>query len=257
MADGVRPEQVEAELDTIATQLAEAYPDTNGRVRMWVQPMMQRTLGGISSTMAFLLVVVGLVLLIACANVASMLLARGMNRSGEFAIRASMGAGRRRLARQLLTESLLLAIIGGMTGVAMAYWGVDALKAVLPDSVPRVAGVALLLIVAGTYGVVSYAVSQRTQEIGVRMTLGADKAGVRRLFLARVAVLFGFGLAIGALGALASASMTRSMVFGISALSPVHMLGAAVVMIVVALGATLVPVRRATGVDPLVALRSD
>ncbi len=593
MADDVSPEQVEAELDIIATQLAEAYPDSNARVRMWIQPMMERTLGGISSALVFLLVIVGLVLLIACANVASMLLARGMNRSGEFAIRASMGAGRRRLARQLLTESLLLATIGGITGVVMAYWGVDALKAVLPDSVPRAEGIgvnlqvlwfasavtvitgllvglapslfasrtnlaaviktgrasrgggagrnrflsglvavqlglgfvlvnsalvmavsygnvmnqptnfqedvlvasislqgpeysepnqrrtywdqvlervralpgvtdagitsklplqggsnggvlvrdqvfdpeaqytlveysfiseqyleamgigllagrtfdrrdmqasavyagqdsviaevplvinramaeglwpesdalgemvrpyssepqwqgrvvgivadvrqwgperdplpemyfphtaevwgsiwgnlilkagadpeslvsaiqeavhqidaeipiatpftmsrivhdttagrrfsmllvalfaatALLLIVAGTYGVVSYAISQRTHEIGVRMTLGADRARVMRLFFTRVALLFGVGLVIGVLGAVAASMVTRSMVFGISALSPLHMAGAAGVMILVALAATLVPVMKATGVDPLEALR--
>jgi len=141
MADGVGPEEVEAELNLIAGRLAEAFPDTNSRIRMWVQPMMERTLGGISSALVYLLVVVGLVLLIACANVASMLLARGMNRSGEFAIRASVGAGRRRLARQLLTESLLLATIGGIAGVLFAYWGVGALKAVLPDSVPRAAEV--------------------------------------------------------------------------------------------------------------------
>ena len=595
MADGVSPEQVEAELDIIAAQLAEAYPDSNARVRMWIQPMMQRTLGGISSALIFLLIIVGLVLLIACANVASMLLARGMNRAGEFAIRASMGAGRRRLARQLLTESLLLATIGGIAGVVMAFWGVDALKAVLPDSVPRAAGIgvnskvlwfavaataitgllvgfapslfasrtnlaaviktgratrgggtgrnrflsglvavqlglgfvlvnaalvmavsygnvmnqpsnfqedvlvasislqgpdylepdqrrtfwdqtlegiralpgvmetgittklplqggsnggvlvrdqvfdpevqynlveysfvseryleamgiglltgrtfdqgdmqaaavyagqdsvvanlplvinramaeelwpesnalgemvrpfssdpqwqgrvvgivenvrqwgperdplpemyfphtaetwgpiwgnltvkaggdplalssaiqeavhqidaeipvataftmarivrdttagrrfsmllvalfaatALLLIVAGTYGVVSYTISQRTHEIGVRMTLGADKAKVMRLFLTRVALLFGVGLAIGILGAFAASTVTRSMVFGISALSPLHMAGAAGVMIMVALSATFLPVRRATKVDPLNALRTD
>ena len=596
MAEGVIPEGVEAELNLIAGQLAEAYPDTNSRIRMWVQPMMERTLGGISSALVYLLVVVGLVLLIACANVASMLLARGMNRSGEFAVRASVGAGRRRLARQLLTESLLLATIGGIAGVMLAYWGVGALKAVLPDSVPRAAEVgvngpvlgfalaatlltgllvgiapslfasrtnlaevikaggrasrgggagrnrflsglvaaqmglgfvlvnaalimavsyrnvihqptnfeeeaivasvslqspdypepeqrqlfwdqvlenvraipgvaeagitsklplqggsnggilvrdmvfdptvqdylaeysfisemylesmgigllagrtfdhgdmlaaaayagqdsilanvpliinrtmaeqlwpesdalgalvrpytsdptwngrvvgivddvrqwgpereplpeiyfphttefwgpirgnlavraeaspqalaiqvqdavhqvdasipvtapftmsriirdttagrrfsmmlvalfavtALLLIVAGTYGVISYAVSQRTHEIGIRMTLGADKTGVMYLFLMRITVLFGIGLILGVLGAWAATKLTRSMVYGISALSPLHMAGAAGVMILVALFATLIPVIRATNVDPLEALHTD
>ncbi len=595
MADGVSPEEVEAELDIIATQLAEAYPDSNARVRMWIQPMMQRTLGGISSTLVFLLVIVGLVLLIACANVAGMLLARGLNRSGEFAIRASLGAGKRRLSRQLLTESLLLAAVGGAAGVILAYWGVDALKAVLPDSIPRsdeigvngqvlgfavavtvitgllvgfapslfasrtdlaeviktgrstrgggagssrflsglvatqlglgfvlvnaalvmavsyrnvigqpsnfqenvlvssialqgpmyqevegrrafwtqvlertraipgvtevgitnklplrggnnggvlvrdqvfdpqvqsglaeysfvseryheamgigllagrtftrsdiqeasvfagqsdvvaqlplvinramaeelwpgsdaleemvrpnspdpmwqgrvvgivknvrqwgperdpipeiyfpysaevwgpiggnvvvkadrnpeslgpalkeavhqidgdipmstphtmssiihdttagrrfsmlliglFAATALLLIVAGTYGVVSYSVSQRTQEIGIRMTLGADSEKVIKLFLIRVGYLLGMGLVIGILGAVAASFITRSMVFGISPLSPLHMAGAAMVMIVVALAATLIPVMRATDVDPLTALHSD
>jgi predicted permease len=119
------------------------------------------------------------------------------------------------------------------------------------------AATALLLIVAGTYGVVSYSVSQRTQEIGIRMTLGADKRRVTKLFLIRVGYLFGIGLIIGILGAVVASFITRSMVFGISPLSPLHMAGAASVMIVVALAATLIPVMRATDVDPLTALRSD
>lgn len=137
LAPGATNVSAKAELDIIAAQLAEAYPDTNARTRMMVEPMMARTLGGISSTLVFLLVIVGLVLLIACANVASMLLARGMNRASEFAIRASVGAGKRGIMTQLLTESLALALLGGVVGVLMAFWGVDAIKAVIPDSIPR------------------------------------------------------------------------------------------------------------------------
>ncbi len=596
MADGVAPEEVEAELNVIAERLSQAYPDTNAMTRMWVQPMMARTLGGISSVLIYLLIIVGLVLLIACANVASMLLARGMNRSSEFAIRASMGAGRRGLVRQLLTESLLLSLVGGSVGVLLAYWGVDALKAVMPESIPRIAsiqvnttvlgfaaaatvlcgilvglapslfasranlaevikhgrasrgggasrnrflsglvmaqlaigfilvnaalvlsvsysnvmeqpmhfatdevlvteislggpsygephlrrafweelvqrakgfpgvveagvtsklplmggtnggvlvrdmvfdptvqdylveysfvdhgyheamgipllsgrlfdqqdmeaaavfagqdsmianlpviinramaeelwpeddamgelvrpydaepswhaevvgivenvrqwgperpplpemyfphtselwgpiwgrliirtsgdpmtlaagvraavneidptipsaapqtmgrilrdatagrrfsmllvalfaGTALLLVVTGTYGVLSYGVSQRTHEIGVRMTLGADKSNVTRLFLTRAGILVGVGIGSGLLGALAASRLTSSLVFGISAMSPAHMAAAAGVMVLIALAATLIPVIRATGVDPLEALRID
>lgn len=594
LAEGATAEEAEAQLGVIALQLAEAYPDSNARTRMMVEPMMARTLGGIRSTLVFLLVVVGLVLFIACANVASMLLARGMNRASEFAMRAAMGAGKRGLMVQLVTESLTLAVLGGLAGVLLAFWGVDAIKAVMPDSIPRgqliqvngkvlafasvvtvVTGVlvglapslfaaradlaevikhgrasrgggrsrvlsgtvaaqvaigfvlvnaavvlavsyanvigqtnnfsteevlvasltlagpayessgarnafyddllarvrglpgveragitsklplrggsnggvlirdevfdptvqnglveytfvgddyheamgipllagrtlerrdmelsaaqiredttfielpivinramaerywpdadplgemvrpnspveffrgqvvgivenvrqwgperpaipemffpytgevwgrwdmlltlravgdpstlasevretvqsldaalpvpapytmarvledttagrrfsmllvslfavtALILIVAGTYGVVSYAVSQRTHEIGVRMTLGAAKGSVAWLFLGRLALLVGPGLAIGILGAWAGSALTGSMVYGISALSPVHMAGAAGVMILVAGAATIVPVSRATGVDPLEALRVD
>ena len=149
MAAGATPEEVEAELNVIAERLSEAYPETNSMTTMWVQPMMARTLGGISSVLLYLLVTVGLVLLIACANVAAMLLARGLNRSSEFAIRASMGAGRRGLVRQLLTESLLLSLIGGSAGVLLAYWGVDALKAVMPDTIPRIASIEVNLPVLG------------------------------------------------------------------------------------------------------------
>jgi putative ABC transport system permease protein len=119
------------------------------------------------------------------------------------------------------------------------------------------AATALLLIVAGTYGVLSYAVSQRTHEIGVRMTLGADKGKVTRLFLIRAGVLVGAGLALGILGAFIASGLTSSLVFGVSPMSPVHMAAAAGVMILIGLAATLVPVARATAVDPLEALRVD
>jgi predicted permease len=141
LADGVTPEEAEAELAGIATRLAETHPDTNARVRMWIEPVMGRTLGSISSALLFLTAVVGLVLLVACANVASMLLARGARRVPEFAVRASIGAPRGRLVRQLLTESLLLSLLGGIAGVLVANWGVGILKAILPATVPRVAGI--------------------------------------------------------------------------------------------------------------------
>ena len=137
LAPGVSGEEAEAELQVIAAQLSEAYPDSNARTRMFLEPMMARTLGGVSSALVFLLVVVGLVLLVACANVASMLLARGMNRVSEFALRASLGAGRKGLIGQLVTESLALAICGGAAGILMAFWGVDTLKAIMPESIPR------------------------------------------------------------------------------------------------------------------------
>jgi predicted permease len=137
LADGATAGEAEAELGVIAAQLAEAYPDSNARTRMFVEPMMARTLGSIRSALVFLLVIVGLVLLIACANVGSMLLARGMNRAPEFAMRTAMGAGKRGLVGQLITESLALAVLGGGLGILMAFWGVDAIKAAMPESIPR------------------------------------------------------------------------------------------------------------------------
>jgi putative ABC transport system permease protein len=119
------------------------------------------------------------------------------------------------------------------------------------------AATALLLIVAGTYGVLSYGVSQRTHEIGVRMTLGANKGKVMALFLTRVGLFLSAGLGAGLFGAWTTSALTRSMVFGISPLDPLHMAGAAGVMVLVALAATLVPVLRATGVDPLEALQAE
>jgi predicted permease len=119
------------------------------------------------------------------------------------------------------------------------------------------AATALILIVAGTYGVMSYSVSQRTQEIGVRVALGADKALVFRHFLARAGRLLGPGLALGLLGTLATSTVTRSMVYGVSSLNPLYVAAAVAVMIVVAFAAITVPVLRATRVDPVQALRTE
>ena len=119
------------------------------------------------------------------------------------------------------------------------------------------AATALLLIVTGTYGVLSYGVSQRTHEIGVRMTLGAHKPKIVRLFLSRAGILVTVGLGAGLLGAWGASSITRSMVYGIKPLNLLHAATAGGILVLVALVATLVPVRRATRVDPLEALRID
>lgn len=119
------------------------------------------------------------------------------------------------------------------------------------------AGTALILIVAGTYGVMSYAVSQRVHEIGVRIALGADNALVFRHFYARAARLFGPGLILGILGAVGASVLMRSMVFGVSALNPYLVAAAAVAMVVVTSIAITVPVLRATRVNPVEALKAE
>jgi predicted permease len=178
LADGVEEPAADVELHEISVQLAEAYPDTNAVVDSYAEPMMRRTLGGISSTLVFLLMVVFFVLLIACANVASMLLARGTGRLPELAIRSSMGAGRRRLVRQLLTESLLLSVVGGLAGVFVAYWGVDALRAILPDNVPRVDGIQVDSAVLTFAAVVTVATGVLFGLAPALFTLRSDLVGV-------------------------------------------------------------------------------
>jgi putative ABC transport system permease protein len=119
------------------------------------------------------------------------------------------------------------------------------------------AATALLLIVAGTYGMMSYAVSQRTHEIGVRVALGADRAGVLRLFVYRAARMLAPGFAFGIFGTFSVSVITRRMVFGINALNPLYVTTAVGIMLLVSAVAIAVPVLRAMRVDPVEALRSE
>ncbi len=207
LADGVTTAAADAELKTIAAQLAATYPDTNAHTGMWVEPMMKRTLGGVRNAMNFLLIVVGLVLLIACANIASMLLAQGAQRTPEIAIRRSVGADRHRLVRQLLTESLIQSLFGGVAGLALAIWGVDALVAILPDNVPRVAGIgvdgqvlafaAMTTIAAGLLSGLAPAVFAGRTEIATVLREGLMARGGSRALNRFLSALVAIQIAIG------------------------------------------------------------
>jgi putative ABC transport system permease protein len=135
---GVTLAQADAELKSIAAGLENAFPDSNkgwttrtAKFYDWLVPEQTRT------ALVILLGAVCLVLLIACANVANLLLARAAGRTREIAMRVTLGAGRGRLARQLLTESTVLALTGGIAGSLLAFWAVSGLKQILPASVPR------------------------------------------------------------------------------------------------------------------------
>jgi predicted permease len=134
---GVTVEAAAADLKTIAAQLEQAYPDTNKGWGATVVPTMEQAVGSIRSALWILLAGIGCVLLMASVNVANLLLARSIAREKELATRAALGAGRARLARQLLTESLLFALAGGVVGMLIMRWGVQGLVALAPADLPR------------------------------------------------------------------------------------------------------------------------
>jgi predicted permease len=140
---GVNWRGAEAEIRAIAATLQPEYPDTNTRTQVWILPFFFSVIGGMSGQFLILITAVGFVLLTACANVGSMLLARGADRKTEVAIRGSLGAGKRRILTQLLTEAGLLSVIAGIAGVVLALWSVDLIKSIMPADVPRAHSIAV------------------------------------------------------------------------------------------------------------------
>jgi predicted permease len=134
---GVTLEQAGAEMNSIAHRLALAYPEADKDVGVSVLSMKQDIVGRVQPFLIVLLAAVAFLLLIACVNVASLLLVRSMRRSGEFALRSALGAGRGRIIRQLLTESALLAGIGGALGFLLAFFGARTIINLLPSELPR------------------------------------------------------------------------------------------------------------------------
>jgi len=138
---GVSIDQVVAEVQTIGKQLARQYPDSNEGLDFTARPLQDAIVGDIRNAVLVLLGAVGFVLLIACTNVANLLLARAATRESEIAVRSALGAGRLRLVRQLLTESVILAVIGGGCGLLIAIWGLDWLISLEPEGIPRLSDV--------------------------------------------------------------------------------------------------------------------
>ena len=140
---GVTLAHARADMDSIAHHLALAYPEADKGAGIVLLPMKEDMVGNVQPFLLVLLAAVAFLLLISCANVASLLLARSMSRSGEFALRASLGASRNRIIRQLLTESLLLAGLGGTLGFFLALFGTKAVIRLLPEALPRAAEVSM------------------------------------------------------------------------------------------------------------------
>ncbi len=137
LAPGATVADAQRELSAIAARVEEAYPGTNKHVGVKVQRLQDRIVGSADQALDVLFAAVALVLLIACANVSNLMLVRGAARREEVAVRASLGAGRQRLVTQLLTEAVVLAMVGGLFGVALSWAGVEALRALSPGDIPR------------------------------------------------------------------------------------------------------------------------
>jgi predicted permease len=135
---GVTLDAAQREMSAIAAELGRLHPASNAAIGITLVPLAETLVGGTRRALLILLGAVAFVLLIACANVANLQLTQSGRRRRELAIRAAIGAGGTRLARQLLTESLLLGVIGGAFGIAVAHWGISAIRALAPVNLPRI-----------------------------------------------------------------------------------------------------------------------
>jgi len=216
---GVTLEQARAEMKTITQRLEKQHPEADTGVSADVVHLQDQIVQNVRPALIVLLCAVGFILLIACVNIANLLLARAASRTKEVAIRTALGASRNRIAAQLLTESVLIAVAGGALGLLLAYAALGQ------------------------------------HEIGIRMTLGAQPLQVFQLITGQGLRLALLGVAIGCAASLALTRVLRSFLYNVSALDAVTYLAVAGLLVAVGLLASYLPARRATKVDPLVALR--
>lgn len=140
---GISLDQARRELDGIQGQIARTLPDSRISPQVQLVPLLEQSVGRVRSTLVILVGTVAFVLLIACSNVANLLLARGVVRQHEIAVRSAMGASRMSVMRQLLSEGLLLSVLGGALGILIAYWGTGLLQVLGPQDIPRLASAAM------------------------------------------------------------------------------------------------------------------
>src|SRR3984885_813159 len=219
---GVTLAQAKADMDAISQNLAAAYPEADKDIGVNLVSMKQDIVGNVQPFLIVLLAAVGFLLLIACANVANLFLARSMGRWREFAIRAALGANQTRVIRQLLTESILLAGLGGALGLLLAFWSTKAVLGTLPAALPRANEVSLdarvlfftmaLSLLAGiVFGLAPSLKASRVNLQEILKESGRGSSGVRHrlqgVFVAveiamTLVLLVGAGLMVRSLAAL-------------------------------------------------------
>ncbi len=155
LKEGVSIEQAQAQMTPIGERLEKQFPDTNLTKNVAVTGMRERLVRDVRTTLYLLLGAVGVVLLISCANMANLLLAKSTSRTREIAIRSAVGAGRGRIVRQLITESVVLSLVAGAVGMLLAIWGSQALVAIAPPDLPRLneGGMIDKWVLAFTFGI--------------------------------------------------------------------------------------------------------
>jgi putative ABC transport system permease protein len=224
---GVTVAQAYADLSSIEQRIAEQFPDKLEGYGVWVRPLYESVVGGVRRPLLMILGAVGFVLLIACANVSNLLLARATTRGSEIAVRVALGAGRFRIVRQLLAESVMLSLASGIIGVLLAAWGVRALSWVLPADLPRAESIDVnLFVLAFSVGVsvitgllfgVAPAIYASTPDVGAFLRDGRhDGSGrgrrtLRSVFIASevalsLVLLAGAGLALRSFARLSAVS---------------------------------------------------
>ncbi|HKD78552.1 MAG TPA: ABC transporter permease [Candidatus Angelobacter sp.] len=222
MKAGVNLEQAQADMDVISRNLAAAYPVANKQTGITLVSMKQDIVGNVQPLLIVLLSAVGFLLLIACANVANLLLARSLGRSREFAVRAALGASQARVIRQLLTESILLSGLGGTLGLLLAFYGTKTVVKTLPGTLPRASEVSLdarvllftaavSLLAAIIFGLAPALKTSRINVLEVLKETGRGLSGARqrlqKVFVASevalaLVLLIGAGLMLRSLAAL-------------------------------------------------------
>jgi putative ABC transport system permease protein len=221
LADGVSAEAAQQEMTSIAAALERDFPDANFNTTVMVQTLHDRTVGSVQLALVVLLGAVAMVLLIACANVANLILVRGAGRQTEMAVRTALGAGRRGLVSYLLIEHLTLAVVAGGVGLGLSVWGVGLLKTLAPANLPRLAdvtfdlpafgfGIAIVLATTLIFGLgpsLQLSRAPLAAALGLRGSAGTASRGTRSLLLIgeialSVVLLLGAGLLLRSLSLL-------------------------------------------------------